>query len=107
MVAAAGIGARLVSRLPKQYVPLLGIPMLQRTLAIIDSCPRVDAMVVVVNEQDVEYCRGEIKAERIGKVVGVASGGQERLSRSAMACGSSLKQAFGISSACMTARGLW
>lgn len=68
----------MVSRLPKQYVPLLGIPMLQRTLAIIDSCPRVDAMVVVVNEQDVEYCRGEIKAERIGKVVGVASGGQER-----------------------------
>ncbi|MCE5252649.1 MAG: 2-C-methyl-D-erythritol 4-phosphate cytidylyltransferase [Actinomycetia bacterium] len=78
VVAAAGLGVRLESGLPKQYVPLLGIPVLQRTLSALSSCPRVDAIVVAVNDQDVEYCREEIRMERIGKVVRVTSGGDER-----------------------------
>jgi len=78
VVAAAGFGLRLESGLPKQYVPLLGIPMLQRTLTAVSSCPRVDAIVVVVNDQDVEYCLEEIRMERIEKVVAVAPGGEER-----------------------------
>lgn len=78
VVAAAGFGVRLDSGLPKQYVPLLGIPMLQRTLTALSSCPRVDAMAVVVNDADVEYCWEEIRMERIGKVVAVTPGGDER-----------------------------
>lgn len=78
VVAAAGYGARLESRLPKQYVPLLGIPILQRTLIALSTCDRVDALAVVVNSQDVEYCRREIELERIGKVVRVTAGGDKR-----------------------------
>ena len=78
VVAAAGYGTRLDSGLPKQYVPLLGIPMLQRTLSALSSCPEVDALVVVVNPQDMEYCLNEIAMERIGKVVQVTGGGEER-----------------------------
>ncbi|MFH0915250.1 MAG: 2-C-methyl-D-erythritol 4-phosphate cytidylyltransferase [bacterium] len=78
VVAAAGYGTRLDSGLPKQYVPLLGIPMLQRTLSALSSCVEVDALAVVVNYQDVEYCRSEITMERIGKVVRVTAGGDER-----------------------------
>jgi 2-C-methyl-D-erythritol 4-phosphate cytidylyltransferase len=78
VVAAAGYGARLDSGLPKQYVPLLGIPMLQRTLTVLSACPSVDALAVVVNYQDVEYCQQEIRVERIGKVVRVTPGGDER-----------------------------
>jgi len=64
--------------MPKQYVPLLGIPMLQRTLDALGNCPAVDALLVVVNEGDVEYCRSEIVQERIPKVVKVVAGGAER-----------------------------
>jgi 2-C-methyl-D-erythritol 4-phosphate cytidylyltransferase len=78
VVAAAGQGTRLESRLPKQYVPLLGIPMLQRTLATLSSCRYVDALAVVVSPQDVEYCQAEILSERIGKVVLVTGGGDKR-----------------------------
>ncbi len=78
VVAAAGYGTRLDLGMPKQYVPLLGIPMLQRTLNTLASCPAVDAMVVVVNGPDVDYCESELVQERIGKVVGVAAGGEER-----------------------------
>ncbi|MBC7293379.1 MAG: 2-C-methyl-D-erythritol 4-phosphate cytidylyltransferase, partial [Thermoleophilia bacterium] len=79
VVAAAGYGNRLNSGLPKQYVPLLGIPMLQRTLSALSSCPEVNAMVVVVNYEDVEYCSNEIALEYIDKVVRVAAGGEERV----------------------------
>ncbi len=78
VVAAAGYGARLESRMPKQYVPLLGIPMLQRTLITLSACDRVDSLAVVVNPQDVEYCQREIMLEQIEKVVSVAPGGEER-----------------------------
>jgi 2-C-methyl-D-erythritol 4-phosphate cytidylyltransferase len=78
VVAAAGHGTRLESRLPKQYMPLLGIPMLQRTLATVASCGQVEAIVVVVGSDDVEYCEAEIRSERIPKVVRVAEGGDKR-----------------------------
>jgi 2-C-methyl-D-erythritol 4-phosphate cytidylyltransferase len=78
VVAAAGQGARFESRLPKQYVPLLGIPMLQRTLGALSACEQVDALAVVVNQEEVEHCRREIAGEQIGKVVAVVAGGAER-----------------------------
>jgi 2-C-methyl-D-erythritol 4-phosphate cytidylyltransferase len=78
VVAAAGYGTRLDSGLPKQYVPLLGIPMLQRTLSALGACSQVDALAVVVNYQDVEYCEHEIVLEGLQKVVSVTAGGDER-----------------------------
>ena len=78
VVAAAGQGVRFESRLPKQYTPLLGIPILQRTLAALSSCRWVDALAVVVNPDVVDYCRTEITNEHIGKVVTVVAGGDER-----------------------------
>jgi 2-C-methyl-D-erythritol 4-phosphate cytidylyltransferase len=78
VVAAAGYGTRLESGLPKQYVPLLGIPILQRTLGTLSACPEVDALAVVVNFQDVDYCNNEIAMEGIGKVAVVTPGGDER-----------------------------
>ncbi len=78
VVAAAGYGTRLDLGLPKQYVPLLGIPMLQRTLNTLATCPAVDALVVVVNQPDMEYCESELVQERIGKVLRVTAGGDER-----------------------------
>jgi 2-C-methyl-D-erythritol 4-phosphate cytidylyltransferase len=78
VVTAAGRGLRFESPLPKQYVPLLGIPMLQRTLTVLRSCAEVDALVVVVNPGESEYCRGELMRERIDKVVAVVEGGAER-----------------------------
>jgi 2-C-methyl-D-erythritol 4-phosphate cytidylyltransferase len=78
VVAAAGYGTRLDSGMPKQYVALLGIPMLQRTLTTLSSCPEIDTMLVVVNVEDVEYCAHEIHLEHIGKVMRVVAGEKKR-----------------------------
>ena len=78
VVAAAGHGTRLGLDLPKQYAPLLGIPMLQRTLSVLSTCEWVDALVVVVSEMDVEYCEEEIRLEHIERVERVVAGGEKR-----------------------------
>jgi 2-C-methyl-D-erythritol 4-phosphate cytidylyltransferase len=78
VVAAAGHGTRLGLGMPKQYAPLLGIPMLQRTLSALAACDWVDSLVVVVNEMDVEYCEEEIRLEHIPKVERVVAGGAKR-----------------------------
>jgi 2-C-methyl-D-erythritol 4-phosphate cytidylyltransferase len=78
VVAAAGHGTRLGLGMPKQYAPLLGIPMLQRTLSALSTCDWVDALAVIVNEMDVDYCTEEIRLEHIEKVVAVAPGGAKR-----------------------------
>jgi 2-C-methyl-D-erythritol 4-phosphate cytidylyltransferase len=78
VVAGAGQGSRLDLGMPKQYVPILGIPMLQRTLDVLGNCPAVDALLVVVNEADVAYCEREIEQESLRKVVKVVAGGAER-----------------------------
>jgi 2-C-methyl-D-erythritol 4-phosphate cytidylyltransferase len=78
VIAVAGYGTRLDLGMPKQYVPLLGIPMLQRTLDVLGNCPAVDALVVVVNEPDVKYCQTTLIEERIPKVLAVVAGGDQR-----------------------------
>ena len=106
VVAAAGYGTRLDSGLPKQYVPLLGIPMLQRTLSALSSCREVDALVVVVNPEDVEYCEHEIsRAHRQGGAV--VAGGDERPLSVRNGLGPWPRAAPGIWWACTTAPGPW
>lgn len=78
IVAAGGHGVRLGADGPKQYLPLLGVPMVQRTIGALDACPAVDVIVVVVNPPDVDYCASEIVAEFYTKVAAVVGGGAER-----------------------------
>lgn len=78
IVAAGGYGVRLGADGPKQYLPLLGVPMVQRTIGALDGCGAVDVIVVVVNTEDVDYCTSEIVAELYTKVAAVVGGGVER-----------------------------
>jgi 2-C-methyl-D-erythritol 4-phosphate cytidylyltransferase len=78
IVAGAGYGTRMQSERPKQYLPILGIPMLQRTIDALNGCSAVDALVVVVNPEHVEYCEREIMSELFDKVIAVVPGGAER-----------------------------
>ena len=44
MVPAAGVGKRMGSAIPKQYVPLLGRPVIAHTLATLLHHPRIDGV---------------------------------------------------------------
>lgn len=78
IVLAAGQGRRMQSKVAKQYMEIHGKPMLYYSLkAFQDSV--VDEILVVVGEDEVDYCREHI-LERYGfnKVKAIVAGGKER-----------------------------
>lgn len=78
IVLAAGQGRRMQSKVAKQYMEINGKPMLYYSLkAFQDSV--VDEILVVVGEDEVDYCREHI-LDRYGfnKVKAIVAGGKER-----------------------------
>ncbi len=78
IVAAGGFGTRLGADGPKQYIDLLGRPMLERTVGALAACDAVDILVVVVNPEDVDFCREQVLCGHYAKVSAVVGGGSQR-----------------------------
>lgn len=79
VIAAAGLGSRMNSKLNKQYMLIKGRPVLAYALDAFENFDAVDSMVVVANSADIEYCKNAIvKKYGYQKVIGVISGGKER-----------------------------
>ena len=78
IVLAGGSGSRMHSDKAKQYIEVLGVPLIVHALRTFQESP-VDAIILVVREGDQDYVRREI-VERYGitKVTGVVPGGKER-----------------------------
>jgi len=78
IVLAGGKGSRMQSDVPKQYMELLGKPLLYYSLKAFEESD-VDRVVLVTAAGEEEYCREEL-VERFGftKVTGIAAGGAER-----------------------------
>lgn len=64
---------------PKQFLPVLGQPMLAHTIRSFEDCGAVDSIAVVVPEAHVDYCKSEI-VDKYGykKVVACVEGGRRR-----------------------------
>lgn len=79
VITAAGKGTRMNSSINKQYIELGGMPVLARTIAAFQECGQVDEIVVVINEEDIQFCKNSI-IDRYGlnKVKTLVSGGTER-----------------------------
>lgn len=57
LVPAAGSGSRMGSGTPKQYLPLLGEPLLRHTLRALCEAPAIDRVYVVLSVGDQEWDR--------------------------------------------------
>jgi len=55
LVPAAGFGARMGNELPKQYLPLVGKPMLAHALATLCACGDIKTVFVVLAPDDVQF----------------------------------------------------
>lgn len=78
-VLAAGKSLRMKMDVNKVYYELQGIPVLARTLLAFEKSDIVDGIVLVVNQEDIDYCLKEIVTEyNLSKVVKVVAGGKER-----------------------------
>ena len=57
IVPAAGSGSRMRSEQPKQYLPLLGQPLIRHTLGVLCDSPVIDRVYVVLSVGDQEWGR--------------------------------------------------
>jgi len=78
IVPAAGGGTRMKAGLPKQYLPLVGVPLLTRTLQVLWASECLDGLILVVPPGDEERCRREILAPFRISVDAVVPGGEDR-----------------------------
>jgi len=79
IIPAAGKGIRMGDGPYKQFLELGGRPILGLTLEKFQACPSIQAIIVVVPPDQVEYCRRKvIQPWGIEKVERVVTGGQRR-----------------------------
>lgn len=78
IVLAAGMGKRMNSSVPKQYLTLAGRPVLYYALKAFEESDVTD-IILVVGEGEVSYCREEIVEKyALRKISAVIEGGKER-----------------------------
>ena len=74
-ILAGGIGSRMESNIPKQFLGIGGVPIVVRTLRTFLAAPQVDRVVLAMNPQWMDYCRdilskNGIDLDRINLIAG-------------------------------------
>lgn len=79
ILLAAGQGKRMGGAVAKQYLPLLGKPVLYYSLRAFEEAKEVDSVILVVGEEEKETVSETIiRQYGFQKVEAVVTGGQER-----------------------------
>ena len=78
IIVAAGSGSRFGGRTPKQFVRLLGKPLLLHALETIRSAPGIGPVVLVAARRHVSRVRGILETAGFGAECKVVPGGRQR-----------------------------
>lgn len=79
VIVAGGLGSRMKAPLKKQYLCLDGLPIVSHTLMVFDRCSALDQLVLVVPENDRDWCRNHILAPlSLTRKVHMVAGGPRR-----------------------------
>ena len=75
IILAGGTGTRIGASVPKQFIPILGKPILAYTLEVFQTNPRIDAIEVVCHKDWVDEVRRITEQYRIDKCRWLTTGG--------------------------------
>lgn len=79
LIPAAGMGKRMGASINKQYLQLNGLPIVARTLSVFEMSPLIDAIYLVIPQDEIPYCREHVvEACGFRKIVAIVAGGNER-----------------------------
>jgi 2-C-methyl-D-erythritol 4-phosphate cytidylyltransferase len=79
IIPAAGVGIRMGSKRPKQFLEVNGTPLLALTLRTFQKCRAIDRVIVVVPGEEIEGCRRDMVSRRgFDKVENIVRGGKRR-----------------------------
>jgi 2-C-methyl-D-erythritol 4-phosphate cytidylyltransferase/2-C-methyl-D-erythritol 2,4-cyclodiphosphate synthase len=78
IIVAAGVGKRMGHAVSKQYLHVGGKPIVVHALAAFAATPAVEAIVLVVGEQDLAFAQSLVEQYGVDKVAAIVPGGSER-----------------------------
>ncbi len=78
VILASGIGKRMEAGKNKVFLELQNKPLLFYSLKTFEKCPDIDAILVVVKEEEIKIVHQLIKKFRLKKIMEVIPGGKER-----------------------------
>ena len=79
ILLAAGQGKRMNSNTNKQYLHMMGKPVLAYTLEVFEKHPLIDEIILVTRAEEKSFCEQEIiKKYNFSKVKKLIAGGKER-----------------------------
>jgi 2-C-methyl-D-erythritol 4-phosphate cytidylyltransferase len=79
VIVSAGKGLRFMEGKKKQFRSLAGKPILAHTLDKFETCPLIRSILLVVGQEDMDYCLKEIVEKyRFQKVSQIVPGGKRR-----------------------------
>lgn len=91
IIPASGRGERVGASIPKQYLPLKGIPLFIHTLRVFERHPLCEGIILVLREEFFSYAKEQIESFGLRKVLSLVKGGsfrQESVYNGVLACSS-------------------
>lgn len=77
IILAGGVGSRLGADRPKQFVDILGKPVLVYTIEAFQNHPEIDAIEVVCIESHIDYLKDLVEKHNLDKVKWITPGGED------------------------------
>lgn len=78
IIAAGGLGSRMGTKLPKQFLKIGGQPILKKTADVFCKNPAVDGICIVTNRDYVRFTEKLFDKESYPKLKCIVSGGEKR-----------------------------
>lgn len=78
VILAGGTGSRMGADRPKQFLPLDGGTVIEKTIGAFESAPAIDEIAVVVHPDWMDHMRGIADRNNWRKVAKLIEGGSER-----------------------------
>ena len=78
IVVAGGVGSRMNSDIPKQFVEVLGKPIIAYTINSLSNCPEIDEIIVAAHPDYIVYMKDVVDEFKYNKVSKIVCGGKSR-----------------------------
>jgi len=79
LIAAAGIGKRMNTKISKPFIPIFGRPILAYTIEKFEQCTFIEKIFLIVNQEEKDLCLKEVILKyNFSKVQNLIAGGETR-----------------------------
>jgi len=85
IILASGQGSRFGTKMPKQFVPLAGKPVLQYTIEAFENAKNIDEIIIATKEEYIAFVNEIVSSQGYKKVRQVIAGGRQRFESSYLA----------------------